>query len=814
METLWKDLRYGARMLARSPGFTAAAILSLALGIGANATIFSLVNALIFRPLPVANPSELAALYTSDFSGPLYGTSSYPDYEAFRAETQAFSGLAAYTLTPVALGEADETERVIAELVTGNYFSVLGVRPALGRAFRPEEGEASGADAVAVVGDGLFRRRFASDPGIVGRTIVLNGRSFTIVGVAPKSFPGMIRGLRVDLWIPIVAREKIEPRDRTLTARGNRGLLVIGRLRDGVTLEQAQAHVSVVAGELHRLYPSEWANVRNEPRVVTLLPEKSARILPQAFAPVSLFLALLMTVVALVLLIACANVAGMLLARATGRLKEMAIRLSLGAGRRRLARQLLTESLLLSLAAGAAGVLLAIWGTGLLMRFQPPLPVSIALDLGLDGRVLAFTLGVSLLTGVLFGLAPAMEISRPELVPALKDGGTGERKRSWRSVFIVAQVALSLFLLIGSGLFIRSLQNALAVDLGFDPRNLALLSMDLSIAGYTETDAAFYRQLLERVRSVPDVEIATLTAELPLGLGGSRRGISVEGYTPRPGEDLEVHSTMVGPDYFRTMRIPIARGREFDGRDGEGAPRVVMVNEAFVRRYWPGDVGLGKHLDRGVGGNLEVVGIAKDSKYASLGEEPRPFFYLPLLQNYEGGATLVARTRTEPEQLIPRLAQEIRALDKALPVFEAKTMTRHLSLALLPARLAGTLLGMFGLVALILAAVGIYGTVAYIVARRTREIGIRMALGADRRQVLRLVVGRGMRLALAGTAVGLVAAFGLTRFISSLLYGVSATDPITFGGITLLLSGVAFLASYLPARRAASVDPIAALRYE
>jgi predicted permease len=809
-------------MLLKNPGFTLIAVVTLALGVGANSLIFSLVNALLLRPLPVEKPEQLAAVHTSDFSSTQYGGSSYPDYVDFRDRNQVFSGTVAYMPTAFSLNVDGANERAFGEVVSGNYFSTLGVKPALGRGFLPEEDRTPGERAVVVIGHKLWKNRFGGDPAVVGRAIKLNGHSFTIIGVAPEKHSGLIRGIGSDLWVPAMMMKQAAPGGDYLVERGARGFLVMGRLKPGVTLDQAQADFRRIAEQLFKEWPQEWTNVRNQSRVISLLPEGHARILPDLRTPVVIFMSLLMTVVGLVLLIACANLANMLLARATARRKEIAIRLSLGASRGRLIRQLITESLSLSLLGGVAGLLIGVWGTGLLMAFKPPAPVPIEIDLGADWRVLGFTFGLSLLTGVLFGLAPALAASRPDLVSSLKDeaGGATGRGRL-RGALVIAQVALSLMLLICSGLFIRSLRNAGSVDLGFDADNLLAMSMDLQLQGYTEPAGRnFSRQLLDRVRTLPGIVSASMTDELPLG-GGARRAITIEGYTAQPGESTEVNSSSVAPGYFETLGVPLLRGRAFNEQDREGSPGVAIINEAFARRYWPGQEPIGKRIQMGVarsGANespyLEVVGVVKDGKYVTLGEEATPFFYLNLAQLYQSSPTLIVRTRGNPSDYLAAVRGEVAALDKSLPLYDVKTMRQHLGLALLPARLAGNVLGVFGLVALVMAAAGIYGVMAYSVAQRTREIGVRMALGASAGAVLRLVTKQGMKLTLVGIVIGLAASLALTRLMKSLLFGVSATDPLTFVVVALLLIVVALLACYVPARRAAKVDPMVALRCE
>ncbi|MBA3806531.1 MAG: ABC transporter permease [Acidobacteria bacterium] len=606
-----------------------------------------------------------------------------------------------------------------------------------------------------------------------------------------------------------------------LEERGDRSLFLMGRLKPGATLEQARARFNVLASQMHEAYPEQWTNVSRAARSVSVLPESEARVFPALRGAVLGVTGMLMAVVGLVLLIACANVANLLLARATARRKEIAVRLALGAGRGRLIRQLLTESVLLSLLSGALGFLLALWLTDLIAALKPPVAAPIALDLSLDARVLVFTLGISLLTGLLFGLAPALQASKPDLVTALKDEGgslaASYRRSRLRGSFVVIQVALSLVLLICASLFLRSLRHANAIDPGFDPRNVLTMSFDLGSQGYKkEQGQLFYQQLLERAQSTLGVQSASLASEVPLGLGGSRRGIAIEGHERQPGEDMEFHYTVAGPNYFRAMGIPLVRGRDFSPEDRAGAPGVAIVNETMGRRFWPGQDPLGKRVsvNGSEGPYLEIVGVVKDGKYVTLGEEPLPFFSIPFLQNYESSMTLLVRGTGDPKALIPILRGEVQALDKSVPVTGVKTMTEQVSLSLLPARIASTLLSIFGLLALLLAAVGIYGVISYAVSQRTREIGIRMALGARTSDVLKLVVGQGLMLALIGVSVGLVTAFALTRFLASLLYGISATDLLTFTVVPVLWLVVALIASYVPARRATKVDPMVALRYE
>jgi predicted permease len=818
LEQLVSDLRYAVRLLVKSPAFTLVAVVSLALGIGANTTIFSLLDALLLQPLPGREPARLATVYTSDFSGPLYATSSYPDYLDFRAQSRAFEGLAAFGEVPAVLTDRGESRRVVGQFVSGNYFEVLGLGAAYGRALLPAEDD-EGAPPAVVLSDAYWRSHFSADPSVVGREIALNGRPATVVGVGPAGFSGMLRGLSPDLFVPLAMRPSLG--GGSLEGRGDRGLMLFGRLRQGASVADARAELAVVARRLHASYPDQWTNRLDQPRTVSVLPEDASRVLPVIRGPISAFLGVMLAAVGGVLLIACSNVASLLLARASARRREIAVRVALGASRGRLVRQLLAESLVLAGVAGVLGVALAVLCQRLILAVQPPLPVTLALGLRMDVRVLLFALLLSLATAVLFGLWPALRASRVQPVESLKARGgepVARRRVSARDALVVAQVAGSLVLLVAAGLFLRSLANARAIDAGFDPEGALVFSLDLGAQGY---DAArggrFYTALQERLEHVPGVEAVGLANLLPLSLGAERRGLRIEGYTPGPGEDLEVHSSFVGPGYFKAMRGRIARGREFEAQDTPDAPGVVIVNEAFVRRYWPGRDGLGERIvtwdqRREAQRPFAVVGVARDGKYGSLGEDPKPFVFYPQSQLYRSELAVVVRAHGDPKALAATLRREVKALDATLPVYDVKTLTEHVGTALFPARAAATLVGLSGSLALLLAAIGLYGVLSYAVSLRTREIGVRMALGAQRRDVARLVVGRGLGLAAAGAALGLAIAFGLTRFVSFLLYGVSPHDPATFVGVPLVLLGVAALAAWEPARRALSIEPSVSLR--
>ena len=819
MRTLWQDLRYGARAYLKAPAFTLAAAVALALGIGANATIFSFVNALLLRPVQgVREPGRLVAVYTSDYSSGLYGGSSVPDYLDFRDQSDAFEGLAAYepAISSLSAGGEDAPERGRGAYVSGNYFDVLGVGAAAGRVLQPQDDVTPGAHPLVVISHQLWRRRFNSDPAIVGRHVNLDGRPYAVVGVAAESFKGLHLGEPApDFWLPLVMMP-----ESVLKARGNRGRDIVGRLKPGATAEQAQAQLTGIAARLARAYPDTNLGTLekpDQPRPVTVAP--LTLIGPRARENVRAVARLLLAVVGLVLLIACANVANLLLARAATRRREIAIRLALGASRPRLVRQLITESMALALLGGALGLFVAAWTADLLPGFFPAEDTAL-LDLSLDWRVLGFTAGVSLLTGLVFGLAPALQASRPDLLMALKDDAGGKsqglRRFGLRNLLVVAQIALALLLLVGAGLFIRSLRNALSLDPGFDPNNLLLASLEIRGQQLSkEQGSALYDELLERVGGLPGVRAATYTRVTPLGGGGQRRGTQIEGYQPRPKEDTEINTNVVGRDYFRTMGIGIVRGRGFDARDTEKSQPVVVVNEEFARRYFPNQDPIGKRLRTSSRGPYqEIVGVARDAKYRDLREQTLPFIYIPLAQEYQRGMTLVVRTEGDPLAAAPAVRGLMQSLNKNLPLYNVTTMASHVRAALSAERMIAVLLGVFGGVALALASIGVYGVMAYSVAQRTREIGIRVALGASRKDIIGLIVGQGMALVLLGGAAGLALSFALTRLLAGLLFGVSASDPATYAGVTTLLAGVALLACYLPARRATKVDPMVALRYE
>jgi putative ABC transport system permease protein len=811
---LWNDLRYGLRILARSPIFTAVAVLTLTLGIGANTVIFSLVNALLFRPLPaVQEPDQLTYLS---------GSYSYPDYEYFRDRNEVFSGLLAQGgTTSLNLNTGGEPELVVGELVTANFFSVLGVTPAMGRTFLPEEDRQPGAHPVAVMSYGLWQRRFGSDGDIVGKTISLNGLSFTIVGVMPRVFIGDEVGKQRDLWVPMMMQAQIAPSARSKTAgvldsRNHIWLNVVGRLKPDVSPEQAQAAMATLQSQIAGLQPGPQPDYHRPMELSRVTggtdPRERADFLPAA--------ALLLSVVGMVLLTACANVAGLLLARAAARQKEIGIRLALGATRARLVSQLLMESLPLALAAGAAGLLLALWSNGFLSTIELPGGGKVQLDLHLDKRVLGFTLVLSFLTTVLCGLAPALQASRTDVMPTLKVDAPvrGHRRSRLRNFFVVAQVSLSVLLLLGGGLFLRSLESAQRVDPGFAVDRVLLLPINLSLGGYKEeAGRQFYRQVLERMESLPGVHSASLVSRVPLGLDRGRAVVSREGSDPNSVDaEFMTGYNVVSSRYCETMGIALVQGRDFSDSDRKDSRAVAIVNQTLAGRLWPDENPVGNRLLAGGtrGTPVEVIGLTRDGKYESLGERPQPFLYRPLVQDYQSAMTLVAQTEGDPRGLLAAAEGQVRALDRNIAVFPAETMAAYVRASLAPARLGAMLLGIFGLLGLGLAAVGVFSVVAYSVSQRTREIGIRMALGAQPGDVTRLVLKEGMIPVGVGISLGLAAGLALAQLVASLLYGVSATDPITFVSVILLLAAVAFVACYVPARRATKVDPLATLRCE
>jgi predicted permease len=822
MERIAKDFRYAVRKLIRSPGFTAAAVLSLGLGIGANTAIYSLLDAALLNPLPVREPDRLVAAYTSGGSGTVHSNPSFLDYQDY-AEADVFEALAAYSDTELSLAVRGTSQRISGALVTGNYFGVLGIGPRFGRLIRPADDRGGDAAPVAVLDYDFWKGRFGGDPAVVGSTIALNGAPFTVIGVAPEKFRGVRLDSDPDVYIPMQVLPRVATgfmaRFNVLSLRDVRWLNTVGRLADGVSLEEARRALDVVAARLEEAYPES-----NTGRRASLEPATTAAALSGRGELVR-FVALLGGVVAFTLLIACANVANLLLTRARHRRREVAVRLAIGAGRGQLLRQLLTESTVLGLVGGAAGLGVAILAFDLLATFRLPGEIDIgSLGLGLNPHILLFTLLVSVMVGLLFGSIPALQASRPDLVPALKDqtSGSGSRGSRLQAALVSAQVAVCLVLLIGAGLFIRGLMNALETDLGFRPAGAVAVSVNLGPQGYElEQARSFYSELLERTRGLSGVSAAALAMVVPVNPGGMRTTVLPQGYEPAADEDMEIDVNLVSPGYFRTLGIPLLSGRGFEASDRSDAPRVAVVNETWVDRFWPGQEPVGRTIRFGPDEDpVPVVGVVAEGRYRSLDEEPRPYIYLPLDQGFDVAGmrtlNLVARAADDlpAASLAPAIRREVHSLDPQVPVFAVRTVETQVRELLLPQRMGMTLLALLGFVALTLASLGIYGIVAYSVTQRTAEIGLRAALGARPSQVVRMVVRGSMVPVLLGLAIGLWAAGLLSETAASFLYGISPTDPLTFATVAALLLLVGLAASYLPARRAAAVDPARVLRHE
>jgi len=820
---LWQDLRYGARMLLKSRGFTAVAALSLSLGIGANTAIFSLADKVMIRKLPVEEPERLVVVNVDSGRG-LGTVFTYPDFADYRAGNEVFEDLVCYAQRALTLNEGGQAERIQGTIVSGNYFTALRIQPALGRGFVPEEDKTRGSHPVVALSYGLWQRRFGADPGLVGKALNLNGVNFTVVGIAPPEFTGAVPGIAPDVYVPVMMQGQVSPSWKFDPLFGPRSrnlswLEVLGRLKPGVSREQATAAMTALGSQIAKANPNPDGSPRFEPKFVL---EDGSRGHTYLLRDLRFPLQMLMATVGLILLIACANVANLLLARAGARQKEIAVRLAVGAGRGRLIRQLLTESALLSTLGGVGGLALAASISGLVVSYTPPNNFStLTLDNRLDLRALGFTVAISLVTGFLFGLAPALSASRPDLVSALKDEtallGKRFRRLSLRNLLVVAQVALSVIVLVGAGLCVRSLQKLQAIDEGFDPAKALVMSADVSLSGYDkERGLRFFPELIERVKLLRGVEAVSLAAQVPLG-GGISSPMKAEGYAPKPGEDMSSDFNIVGTDYFRTMKIPLLQGREFVQSDTTTAPQVVIINETAARRFWPDQNPVGRRLTLGRAPDEEVreiVGVVKDSKYRRLNDESRPTAYVPFAQDYRANMALHVRTTGEPGAMLAAVRREVQALDASLPLYNIKTLEEQKSGSLYTSRMAAMLLTAFGLLALGLAALGLYGVMAYAVNRRTRELGVRMALGAQTGDVLKLILTQGLKLALLGVGVGLLAALALTRWIESLLFDVRPTDPLTFTVIAVVLTLVALVACWIPARRAAKVDPLVALRSE
>ena len=809
MQGWFRDARYALRQLRKTPTFTLTAILTLALGIGANSTIFSWMNSTLFSPVPGANPKGTLIAINR---GPTDHI-SYLDYQDLRSHTHTLSGLIGWDMNPVNLTGAGKPQHLWAALTTENYFDVLGVKPALGRFFEAREGQTPGGAPVVVLGYRTWQMLFSGDPNIIGRTINLNQHPYTVIGVAPLFFQGASTGLRMDIWVPFMMQNQLEAHD-SIHDRGDSALAMMGVLAPGMTRNDAEQELTLEMKQIAAAFPQQHYHGRND--IITYpmwrAPEGANGYFYQMFPA-------LLAIAFIVLLLACVNVANLFLVRAVARRREMAVRLSLGANRARLVRQLLVESVLVALAGGGMAMFFTLWSARSFSRFIPPTDIPIDLNMHVDGWVLAVTFGLSALTGIAFGLLPALRSSHIVPVAVLKEeAGTasgGRHKARLTSTLVVVQIALSFLLLICGGLFMRSLRNAQNADVGFRADHVLLSSFSLFPAGYTEkTGLAFQREALRRIKQIPGVQSATLGHWSPLGLRNSEAIITPEGYAPQRNESLLMEEMLAGPKYLETMKIPLVAGRDIQLSDTPETQMVAVVNEKFAQQYWPRQNALGRRLkiyDQW----LTVVGVAKNSKYNDLDEAPKPIVYWSALQRYEEDTMVLhVRVSGDPKAYAAPVAAAIHSLNADLPVIDQFPLTRNVELSSTNTRIAGTFVGMFGIVGLLLAAIGIYGVIAYTTRQRLHEIGIRMALGAKRRDVFDLILKQGVRLAVIGMTIGILGSLALTPLLRSQLYGVTSSDPVTYLCVACAMGLVVLAACFLPARRAAQVEPVRVLRYE
>jgi predicted permease len=834
-EEMFQDVRFGMRMLGRSPIFTAVAVASLALGIGANTAIFSLVNAVLLRKLPVKNPDQLVLLHwvsgkefpaktirgSMDMrEGGASSTSfSYSAFEQFRDHDESLSDLFAFTeVGRLNVSLDGPAELAQGQLVSGGYYDALGLKTILGRTITPDDDKRASAEPVVVISYAYWQARFARDPAAVGRTIYINNSPFTIIGVTPPEFSGTLQvGSSPDITAPMQMQPVITPDGPLLDKPDYWWLQIMGRLKPGATEQQARSSLDVI---FQQSVAQGQQSSESKTATARLEISSGSRGLSEVRSEFSTPLFILMTVVGLVLVIACVNIANLLLARAATRQKEIAVRLALGASRLRLIRQLLTESVLLAVIGGALGLLIAYLGKDLLLTLLPEESTPFSLDLSLDARVLGFTAAVSVLTGILFGVAPALRATRVDLTPALKDNSRGMSKGKSRlgKALLVAQVAMSLLLLIGAGLFVRTLRNLENVDLGFNRENVLLFKVDPTLNGYKGPRLVnLYKQILERIEAVPGVRSASLSCYALISNSASIMDIEVGGYTPSTGEDKHVYVESIEADFFSTMEIPILLGRSFNLEDDEDAPKVAVINETMARKYFSGDNPIGKKFEvKAFKEQVEVVGMIRDAKYSSVKRETPPAFYMPYLQRPDDIRSMSFEVRTEanPTEMVASIRQVVQEVDKNLPMFGIKTQSEQVNATLAQERLFARLSSFFGVLALMLACIGLYGLMSYAVARRTHEIGIRMALGARSGDVLWMVMREILMLVVIGITLGLPAALAAMQLISSMLFGLTATDPVTISVATLFMIAVAAFAGYLPARKASRVDPMVALRYE
>jgi len=820
MENLWKDLRYAVRMLIKSPGFAIVVILTLGLGIGANTAIFSVFNGMLWRHLPVKDAQHLVVLSGKARNLDFFTPISYPDFQDYRKLTAAFSDVAAYTPNPVNFRADGRPERAWAELVTGNYFSMFGLQAALGRLFTGDEGWVPGKDALVVLSHKYWQERFGGNPAVIGQPVHVNQHLFTIIGVAPESFHGAYYFLEPDFYLPLGELATLDKsRASDFTNRGSGILRVMARLKPGVTAAQAAAMAQPLDQRLSQEFPESHKDLS-----LAVFPELAARPEPGFGGFMTTALSIFMVLTGLVLLIASANVANLILARANGRRKELATRTAMGASRTRMVRQLLTESVLLAICGGAVGLALARWVASLLMSIHVATDIPIRLfDVQMDWRIFAFSFFVAVVTGVVAGFVPAVQASKTNLADTLKAGGrSGDSSAGhsrFRNVLVVTQVAISVLLLACAGLFVRSLRNSAQVDMGFRADHVLMLNVDLGLQGYKEDQGQrFYQQVRDRVASIAGVRDAAASAFIPMGLEATTVDIKPEGQVNYDKSKSETaFNNMVQPGYFTTVGVPLISGREFTEADSASAPPVAIVNDTFAKKIWPGQDPIGKSFRTQKDGQLiRVVGQTRTGKYLFLYEPPQMYVYFPLAQRYNPSATLMVHTQSDPTRFAEAVREQIRQLDPTLPVFDVQTMDAHVQYGkpLLPARIGAMLVGAFGLLGLALATVGVYGVVSYSVSQQTREIGIRTAVGAQRLNILALVLKQGMTMSVIGTAIGVAIASFIIRALHSILYGVQSTDMLTLAIISSLLLLVAFTATCIPALRATRVDPVVALRGE
>jgi predicted permease len=811
MRNISMDLRYSLRALRKSFGISLVVILSIGLGIGLNTAIFSLMNVVLLRPVPgVQDPSQLVEVYSRYSSGLSFGAVSYPDYKDWRDRDTAFTGLVASTLVPANLSQNNRNQVVSGALVSGNYFSVLGVKPLMGRTFERSEDDENGAPRVAVLSYGLWKSYFGQDPKIVGQNIIINGSSFNIIGVAPPEFKGSNIGLAVEIWCPLALQSAFVSGGDRLKSRGVRWLEVIGRLKAGVSRRQAQYATQSIAAELTREFP-----VTNRGASVNIVGFGEGPVGVQSYIlPV---VNLLMVVVTLIFLLACFNVTNLLLSRVFSRNGEIAIRFATGASRGNIIRLLMTETIVLSLFAGMFALFVGYQGMRLIEIFIPQTSVPISLGLGLDRNVILFTLVLSLAAGVLIGLLPALRAAKIEILPMLRSEGYFQRytKSKLQNALVVAQIAISMLLVVGAGLLVRSVQSVHKVDTGFNADRLMLASIDPSFAGYDAAKGtAFYQRLLERIRSLSGVRSVSIAQAAPLELGSDQQmGIYIEN-RDASGNKPSVDYNVVGPAYFQTLQIPLIEGREFTDQDTAVSTGVVVVNEAFAQRFWPNEDAIGKRISPvgPEGPYFEVVGVAKNAKYYHILEKPFPFLYFPFYQKYRSGMVLHVSTMSAPEPYFRGIEREIQVLDPAVPAFNLRTMKDQEEVSLIVLRSAATFLGLLKALTLMLACIGLYGMMSYSTAKRKPEMAVRMAIGAQRFDVLTLIIREGALLILIGVVSGLVLAFASGRMLAAFLYGVSPTDPLTFGVVSFVLIFVALFATVTPAWKATKANPMDALR--